>query len=121
MLDIQKTNIAKLVNVLNGVGASYKIILPDGTEYGALETKPVKVKKARSKASPYPRGELRNYVLPFLTDLARGDVASVPYGSYPGPLLAARCYSTGHALWGPGGCTGSRNDKTQAVEILRLA
>jgi len=120
MLDIQKAAIARLVNALDGVKASYKIILPDGTEYGALETKPVKVKKVGARVSPYPRGELRNYVLPFIADLAVGDVASIPYDKYPGPLLAACCYSTGHALWGKCNCTGRRNDKAQAVEVMRL-
>jgi len=121
MLDIQKTAIARLIKALDGAEASYKIILPDGTEYGTLETKPVKVKKPKgSRASPYPRGELHNYVQPFLADMAAGDVMVIPYDKYPGPLLAARCYSAGFDAWGKGNCMGSRNDKTKTVEIMRL-
>ncbi len=121
MLDIQKTAIARLIKALDGAGANYKIILPDGTEYGTLETKPVKkVKPKSSRASPYPRGELAGYIAPFLADLPVGGVASVPYDKYPGTLLAARCYSAGFDSWGKGNCMGSRNDKTKVVEIMRL-
>ena len=121
MFDIQKTAIAKLINALNGAGADYKIILPDGTEYGTLETKPVKKTKPKSsRASPYPRGELHNYVQPFLADIPVGGVAVIPYDKYPGPLLAARCHSAGFDSWGKGNVMGSRNDKTKVVEIMRL-
>jgi len=121
MLDIQKTAIARLINALEGAKANYKIILPDGTEYGTLETKPVKtVKPKGSRASPYPRGELHSYVTPFLADMNVGDVMVIPYGKYPGPLLATCCYSTAFSLWGKGNCMGSRNDKTKTVEIMRL-
>ena len=121
MLDIQKTAIARLINALEGAKASYKIILPDGTEYGTLETKPVKVKKPKgSRASPYPRGELAGYIMPFLEGMAAGDVVVTPYSEYPGSLLAARCYSAGFDLWGKGNCMGSRNDKTRNIEIMRL-
>ena len=121
MLDIQKIAIAKLIKALDGAEASYKIILPDGTEYGTLETKPVKVKKPKgTRASPYPRGELKAYVEPFLADIAVGGVAVIPYDKYPGPLLAARCYSAGFDAWGKGNCMGTRNDKTQTVEVMRL-
>ena len=121
MLDIQKTAIARLINALEGAKASYKIILPDGTEHGTLETKPVKVKKPKgTRASPYPRGELSGYIQPFIAGLAVGGVAVIPYDKYPGPLLAARCYSAGFDSWGKGNCMGTRNDKTQTVEIMRL-
>ncbi len=119
MLDIQKTNIAKLVNVLDVVEASYKIILPDGTEYGTLETKPVKVKKARSKASPYPRGELKAYVEGFISSLKPGEATEVPFGSYPGTLLATSCCSTAHALWGKQNSSCKRRDDRQAVQVMR--
>lgn len=121
MLDIQKIAIAKLINALDGAKASYKIILPDGTEYGTLETKPVKASKLKgTRASPYPRGELSAYIKPFIADLAVGGVAVIPYDKYPGSLLAARCYSAGFDLWGKGNVMGSRNDKTKTVEIMRL-
>jgi hypothetical protein len=121
VLDIQKTAIAKLIKALDGVEASYKIILPDGTEYGTLETKPVKKTKPKgTRASPYPRGELKAYIEPFLADLAVGGVVAIPYDKYPGSLLAARCYSAGFDSWGKGNCMGSRNDKTKTVEVMRL-
>jgi hypothetical protein len=121
MLDIQKTAITKLINALNGVEASYKIILPDGTEYGTLETKPVKKTKPKgTRASPYPRGELSGYIMPFLSDVPVGGVASVPYDKYPGALLAARCHSAAFDSWGKGNVMGRRNDKTKTVEIMRL-
>ena len=120
MLDIQKTAIARLINALNGAGADYKIILPDGTEYGTLETKLVKVKKAAMRASPYPRGELSAYVRPFLVGTPVGGVASVPFGKYESTYLATCAYREAFGAWGKGNCMGTRNDKTQTVEIMRL-
>jgi len=121
VLDIQKIAILRLINALNGAGADYKIILPDGTEYGTLETKPVKKAKPKSsRASPYPRGELSGYIAPFLADLPVGGVTTIPYDKYPGTLLAARCYSAGFDSWGKGNCMGSRNDKEKVIEIMRL-
>ena len=121
MLNIQKTAIAKLINALNGAGANYKIILPDGTEYGTLETKPVKKTKPKSsRASPYPRGELAGYIQPFLADVPVGGVASIPYDKYPGPLLAMRCHSAAFDSWGKGNVMGTRNDKTKTVEVMRI-
>jgi hypothetical protein len=118
MLDIQKQTIAKLVAALNGVNASYKIILPDGTEYGALETKPVKIKGGRTQ--PYERGVLLAYVRPFLANLKPGEVAVIPAGVYDMDYLAPCAYREAFELYGKGGSTGARNDKNGTVEILRL-
>lgn len=120
MLDIQKANIVRLINALDGAKASYKIILPDGTEYGTLETKPVKVKKAGSKASPYPKGELKAYVEGFISALELGEATEVPFGSYDGHYVASACCSTAHALWGKQGSSCKRRDDRQAVQIQRL-
>jgi hypothetical protein len=120
MLDIQKTAIVKLVSALDGVKAQYKIILPDGTEYGTLEVKPSKVIKEGSKASPYPRGELKAYVTSFIGTLPVGEAAVVPYGRYEGVFVAASCSSTAHALWGSESYMCARKDHNNCVEVLRL-
>ncbi len=120
MLDIQKQAIVKLVSALEGVKAHYKIILPDGTEYGALETKPKKTTQTGSKASPYPRGELKAYVTGYIGTLPRGEAAVVPYGSYEGVYVAASCSSTAHYLWGSESYMCARKDHNNCVEVLRL-
>lgn len=117
MLDIQKAAIAKLVAALNGVQAQYKIILPDGTEYGELEVEPVKKK---GHGYLYKRGETAVHYKPFLENIPVGGVAVIPYDRFDPATLAANCYSYAWTLWGKGNSMGSRNDKTGMVEVMRL-
>jgi hypothetical protein len=121
MLDIQKKAIAKLMGVLDGVGARYKIILPDGEEYGELECKPVKDKKCRGGI--YARGETAEHYRPFFdaaSPVAVGGVVRIPFDRFEPAVLAGNVYSYAHALWGKGNSYGSRNDAEGVVEVMRV-
>ena len=119
MLDIQKNAVTKLVSILNGIeGATYKIILPDGSQYGGLEVAPERKAPLR-RASAYPMGELANYFRPLIADMKPGDVVAIPYGKYVGETLRGALSAWCCAHWGKGTVNTALNHKTSTVEILR--
>ena len=67
---ITKT-IAKAVELLKASGAQFKVISPNGDEFGELEVAPEKQKTFR-----FTRGELSSFYKPLLENLKVGEVAT---------------------------------------------
>jgi hypothetical protein len=120
MLDIQKTAIEKLVNVLVAVKAEFKIILPDGTEYGELmvQTKR-KAKGNRHRGYIYKRGETKSYYEPLVRDLAIGDAVLIPYDRFDPVILTGNVGSWAGDVWGAGNYSVSKG--TAGVSLIRYA
>lgn len=109
--------IASAVRLLNATGAKYKVISPDGTEYGDLE---VKVVKERTRVLKHELGYFDRHIKPLITGIKPGDVVTIPYkdGSTHEEMRScatAKC----HALWGKGSYTSSLGK--HGVEILRIS
>ena len=68
---ITKT-IAKAVELLKASGAKFKVISPNGEEFGELEVQPPKAKKTFR----FGHGELANHYKPLLENLKVGEVAT---------------------------------------------
>lgn len=68
---ITKT-IAKAVELLKASGAKFKVISPNGEEFGELEVQPLKAKKTFR----FGHGELANHYKPLLEHLKVGEVAT---------------------------------------------
>lgn len=118
MLDIQKKQLDNLLNMLNKAGAQYKIILDDGTEYGALE---VQVKKEMKRRSPLlPKGTLSNHYVPYVENLQAGEVVAIPSNGYDIEAIRSSLASWAHAHWGAQASTTMLNRKTNHLEVLRL-
>jgi hypothetical protein len=120
MLDIQKTTIEKLVNVLIAVKAEFKIILPDGSEYGELaaQTKR-KAKDNRHRGYIYKRGETKAYYEPLVRDLGVGDAVLVPYDRFDPTVLSGNIGSWAGDTWGPGNYSTSKGPL--GVGLVRFA
>jgi hypothetical protein len=112
--------------LLNAIRAQYIIVLPTGEQIiqGDLklhvpEAEPAKRPK---RASRHPHGFLNNHILPFLQNMAVGDVAVVPVPN--GALveeIQGSCASISAKLWGNGNYKTMRNVTTGNVEVLRMA
>jgi len=120
MLDIQKTAIEKLVNVLISVKAEFKIILPDGSEYGELmvQTKR-KARDNRHRGYVYKRGETKSYYEPLVRDLGAGDAVLVPYDRFDPTILSGNIGSYAGDTWGPGNYSVSKGPL--GVSVVRFA
>lgn len=119
MLDIQLKQITQWSQMLDKWDVPYKIMLPDGKEFGALE---VVTKKNRARAvRSYPFGSIKNHFLPFLNKLHPGEVTVVPAGEFDLEVLRGSLASWACKEWGNKSHTTYINRKTQTVEILRLS
>ena len=118
---IQKTAIENLVVMLEKSGAQYKIILSDGTEYGALEVQTKKVIKR--SPSLLPRGTLVKHYLPYVNKLDVGDVAciAVPKDTDVESMRSSLS-SWIHTNWGASAGTTMvvKNNKQSEIQVLRL-
>jgi len=121
MHDIQKTALNRLLSVLTGLKAEYRINLPDGTTYGTLEVKTpdAPTEKAKRKAA-YPHGERATYAQALIGNMMPGDVLSIDNFAYPQKIVAATLSSTAHRLWGTGSYVVQRNADGIHTEIMRL-
>lgn len=116
MLDIQMKHIKSWTAVLDKWGAQYKIVMPDGTEFGTLD---VVVKKRKRTAGPHPYGTLQAYFKPLLEDMTLGDVVVVPFDAFEGERLRSAISAWGAVCWGKGSCSTYINREEQTVEVMR--
>ena len=121
MHDIQKTALNRLLSVLTGLKAEYRINLPDGTTYGTLEVKAPEAPRASPRKSAYPHGERSTYAQALIGDMYPGDVRRLGNDVYPQKIIAATLSSTAHRLWGSGNYVVQRCADGIHTEILRTA
>ncbi|CAB4189867.1 hypothetical protein UFOVP1193_20 [uncultured Caudovirales phage] len=122
LFNLQKNALEKLLNVLNAMGAQYKIILSDGTSYGELEAKEPKKHKPKSTNAAghrYERGETLVYYKPFLDAMQPGGAEAIPFDRFHPPTLSQNINSYAHSMWGSGNYSATRNDANGTVDVLR--
>ena len=103
---------------VDALGVQYKVIAPDGSEYGALSAVAAKTRK---RAKPrYQRGAVKQYVESFLVGMQPGDEVIVPVDQYDMTAIQSALASYGHKQWGAGGYITARDHKANAGRILRL-
>lgn len=120
MKQIQLQTVDRAVAFLNAAGVDYKVILPDGTEYGDLE---VVVLKRRTRNQRIAHGTMTGLYKQQINNAEVGDVIQVSIadiealGAKPESLRSA---ATAHAslTWGNGTYTSIVTDTH--VEILRI-
>ena len=122
MLDVQKKALVRLIAVLSSLQAKYKIILPDGTEYGTLEVKATKPER-KTREKIYPHGERAAWASALIGHMQPNDVLSIPVeGSGYKPLVARQAITaTAHRLWGVGNYITCLNEGSTHVEVMRTA
>lgn len=118
-MSLQNAAVERAINMLNAVGAQFKIITADGQEYGQLTV--AQPKQRKTKVYLRPVGELHAYYSPFIVDVKPGEAVQVPFGPYEaedvrGPITAWCC-----SHWGKGNYMTVVNRDKRCVEVLRVA
>jgi len=108
---------------IDNLGVQYKIIAPDGAEYGTLVAVQPKVKpvKERKRKSPkYAVGELKTYISSFVADLQPGNEVFVPVDKYDIQAIQSALAGHGFKYWGGGNYVTERDWSRNGVTILRV-
>jgi hypothetical protein len=118
MKDIQLKEFQRAVKFIDALGCTYKIITPEGDEFGTLE---VKATKDRKRAPlRYPYGEISKFYRPQLNLQAEiGEVQEIALGKFTAEDIRKGVCSLLSKEWGIDTYTTNINDS--AVEVLRIA
>jgi hypothetical protein len=118
MKDIQLKEFQRAVKFIDALGCTYKIITPEGEEFGTLEVKPIKDRKRAPLRYPY--GEISKFYKPQLNLQAEiGEVQEIAIGKFTAEDIRSGVSSMLSREWGVDTYTTNINDS--AVEILRTA
>lgn len=118
MKEIQLKELMRMIKFIEGTGCQYKIITPDGQEFGGLNTKP------QPKRAPLerPYGELISFYKPQINlDAPVGSVQEVSFGEYVPTKIQSGICSYLSREWGKDTYTTFINPKTSLIEILRVS
>ena len=119
MKEIQLKELQRAISYITAIGCTFKIITPDGEEFGTLEVVPLKPQGARAPRK-YPYGAVAKYFRPLLNlDLSLGDVCVVDCGAYSPEIVRSGVCSELSAKWGKDTYITSVVGNT--VEVLRTA
>jgi len=110
----------KHLQALEGRGLiEFKVFTIDGEEFGKMKaTKPKK--KAKKRPSPYPHGELTNYVTPFMTDVKPDQVVTIPVSKYDPERIRSIACSWASSTWGKNTYSSTVPKGSNNVEIYRF-
>ena len=118
MLDIQKEQIVKLVKLLEGADAKFKIVLSDGTEFGTLEVAPLRTRK---RAPLYPYGSVRNQFKSAVDNLDVGKAAIIDVAGFDIARVASNITAYTNVKWGAGSIATKSLRAQNKIQVVRLA
>lgn len=120
MLKVQQEALTRLITALDGMQAQYKIVLPDGTEYGNLRIAPPEEPKRKRQKSPYPIGALQNYFQPFLDGLKPGQAVEIPSNGFRIESLRGAMTAWAGKTWGKNTFISHANKEKGVVEFIKM-
>mgnify|MGYP006302911423 CR=1 FL=1 len=109
------------MRLLRSVKAEFKIIMPDGTEYGELVIASKDSDgELRSKKRMFrmPVGKMRDHYKPYIENLKSGDVAQIPFDHFERHQLRQAVSAWACSNWGSGNVRTCITD--EHVEVLRV-
>ena len=118
MKDIQLKELQRAIKFIDALGCTYKIITPEGEEFGVLEVKQTGGKKRAPLR--YPFGEIARFYKPQLNLQAEiGDVQEIVFGKFAPEDIRSGVCALLSKEWGKDSYTTSITDT--CVEVLRTA
>lgn len=118
MKEIQLKELQKMVTYMTAIGCTFKVITPDGQEFGTLE---VVVNKPRTRG-PLRRefGVIANWYRPQLNlDSPVGDVQVIKFGEFSPDEIRSGICSMLSKRWGKD--TYTTHVLEDSIEVLRTA
>lgn len=121
MLEVQEKKLKQAVAMLEVLGTKFKVITPDGVEYGDLEIKPPKPASKGRNLPRYPRGEVRDLFMPFLVGMKAGQAKVIECKNHDARVVARdlAAYSANH--FGAGSLSCHTDRESNIVQVLALA
>jgi hypothetical protein len=116
--EIQMRELQRAVKFIEALGCDFKVITPEGDEFGKLE---VKIAKNRTRAPlRYAYGEIAKFYKPQVNLQAEiGDVQEIAAGKFSSEDIRSGVCSLLTKEWGKDSYTTSVNE--HSVEVLRIA
>ena len=120
MLEVQEKKLKQAIDMLELLGLQFKVIRPDGFEYGELEVKPPKPDPKITKLPQYPRGKTRTFFLPIVKGMKAGQTCVLDCQSYDCRVIArdVGAYTANH--FGAGSVSCLTNRDRNIVQIFAL-
>jgi hypothetical protein len=118
-VDIKTVAVGRAIQILDSLGARYKIIMEDGSSYGVLEA--VEPKISRRAPLKYAFGAVRNHIRGAVGTLQPGEVGYVPVGPFDVDTIQNGTCSFGSTEWGNGSVITRRDVEKNLIEVLRVA
>jgi len=120
MKEIQLKELTRSIKFIEGIGCKFKIIDPDGNEYGELEVVTPKQRKRRAP-NRFPYGELREfYGSQIDLKAAVGSVQIVKIGDYEAEDIRSGVCSYLSTVWGRKTYTTCHGKDGKTIEVLRI-
>lgn len=116
-MSTQMIAIERAIALLNAAKADYKIITPDGEEFGNL----IGAKRPGKKVYTRPRGTMLQHFKPFIEAMQPGECVKVPADFYDVEDVRGPISSWCSANWGVGSAITSIDRTHNVVEVLRVA
>lgn len=114
-VDVRTVALQRAIQLLNSLGAQYKIITAGGEEYGTLQA----VKIAKRKLE-FPMGAVRNYFVPLIKDMKVGDVLTVPAAEYGVERMQNGICAYATYTWGNKSVITRRDVDKNEIEVMRI-
>jgi hypothetical protein len=115
-MGVKQQTLARALNMLNAIGATYAVIEEDGTKHGDLE-----VAEKKKSGKKYPYGTLSTYAGGHMSNMSVGDIEEIPFGEFAGEEVRSAAVSWACYHWGNGTVTTATDREKNIVEVLRIA
>jgi hypothetical protein len=120
MLAIQEKKLKEAIAILSLVGAKYKVITPDGAEYGDLEVKVLRPETTKNGLPRYKFGETRNFFRDDISTMKAGDVKVIDCKNYDCRVIARDISSYGCQNFGTKSVSTLADREANTVEVFAL-
>lgn len=111
----------RLMAALKATGAKYIIVMPDGTTHSQGDLKLVEEKQRKRRKSPFPRGAISAYYMPYIEGMLPGQLVEIPYDTFPPETIISGVSSRAVDMWGRGSTMTCRNTDKKVIEVLRVS
>lgn len=111
--------LSRLIRYLSGLRAEYKVILPDGREFGSLVVVKPPV-RAKRQSPTHPIGTIKAYLMPYLAVMQIGDTVQIPQSVFTLHQLQSGACQYATDLWGDDAVVTQQRPTEGCVEVLRV-